>query len=169
MKCLKFCHIFGKREPKWYILFLCKRYQGNHYIINPNFSLFLSFINQPLNESPPRFHLNNSVIQRQLQQQNKNIRERGLYITFFCLTATFMICHLPRIILNIYEVTMSIERDICEKKHNIRYFPPFWTIILSHFEKLFLIVNSSIHFIFYYVSGKVFRYVVTFSPVCVCF
>ena len=48
---------------------------------------------------------------------NSNIssQERTLYITFFCLTTTFLLCHLPRILLNIYEVPMSQDRELCRQ------------------------------------------------------
>ena len=98
----------------------------------------------------------------------QNNQEKALYITFFCLTTTFLLCHTPRIILNIYEVPMSIERDICMKKYNRHYFQPIWVLILAYFEKLSLILNSSINFVFYCLAGQAFRqqmYKVIFSKV----
>ena len=100
---------------------------------------------------------NSNVMQQQLLQQQKNSQEKALYITFFCLTTAFLVCHTPRIILNIYEVPMSIQRDLCENKLKRHYYQPSWVIIMSYFEKLFLVLNSSINFIFYCVSGKGFR------------
>jgi hypothetical protein len=89
-------------------------------------------------------------------QSNSN-QERALYITFFCLTTTFLLCHLPRIILNIYEVPMSIERDMCKTMFAKHYYQPAWVIILSCVEKFTLILNSSINFVYYCLAGKAFR------------
>ena len=83
--------------------------------------------------------------------------EKALYVTFFCLTTTFLVCHLPRIIINIYEVPMSRDRQICENELKRHYFLPSWLIILSYFEKLALIFNCSINFVFYCFASKMFK------------
>ena len=83
--------------------------------------------------------------------------EKALYVTFFCLTTTFLVCHLPRLILNIYEVTMSTDRQICEELHKRPYFQPSWVIILSYFEKMAMIFNCSINFVFYCFASKMFK------------
>jgi len=41
-------------------------------------------------------------------------QERTLLITFFWIATIFVICHMPRIFLNVYEVKMSQDRDICK-------------------------------------------------------
>lgn len=101
---------------------------------------------------------NIDVEQQQIQQQQKNSQEKALYVMFFCITTAFMICHAPRVIINTFEVQMSIDRDICENKLKRVYYPPAWVLILSYFEKWFLILKSSINFILYCVSSKAFRY-----------
>mgnify|MGYP007045329549 CR=1 FL=1 len=42
---------------------------------------------------------------------NYSNSEKALYLTFFCLTTTFLFCHLPRIILNVYEVPMTVHKE----------------------------------------------------------
>ena len=95
--------------------------------------------------------------------------EKALYVTFFCLTTTFLVCHLPRLIINIYEVPMSSNRQICEEIYQRHYFQPKWVIILSYFEKLALIFNCSINFVFYCFASKMFKkqmMTVLFSRMC---
>ena len=84
-------------------------------------------------------------------------QEKTLYLTFVCLTITFLVCHLPRIILNIYEVPMNKRRFLCQAIFNKTFYQPLWVIILTSVEKLTLIINSSINFFFYCLVGKAFR------------
>ena len=101
---------------------------------------------------------NNSAVTLNSQTTNPASQsEKALYVTFFCLTTTFLVCHLPRIILNIYEVPMSTNREICVELYKIHYYQPKWVIILSYFEKLALIFNCSINFVFYCLASKMFK------------
>ena len=84
-------------------------------------------------------------------------QERTLYLTFLCLTITFLVCHLPRIILNIYEVPMNKRRFLCQAIFNKTFHQPTWVTILTSVEKLTLIINSSINFFFYCLVGTAFR------------
>ena len=84
-------------------------------------------------------------------------QSRNLYMTFCFLTVTFLLCHLPRIILNVMEVPMSKRRMLCNQLFGKNYFSPTWVLIFASVEKLLLIVNSSINFVFYCLAGKSFR------------
>ena len=84
-------------------------------------------------------------------------QERTLYVTFVCLTTTFFLCHLPRIVLNVYEVPMSKRRFLCNMLFKMPFYSPSWVLMLSSVEKLTLIINSSINFVFYCLVGKAFR------------
>ena len=81
---------------------------------------------------------------------NKNVS--AAYHTYFYLP-----CHFPRLIINIYEVPMSSDRQICEDHYKIHYYQPKWVIVLSYFEKLALIFNCSINFVFYCFASKMFK------------
>ena len=106
---------------------------------------------------------NNHSLQQQTPNQSSHIahstissQERTLYITFFCLTTTFLLCHFPRILLNIYEVPMSQDRDLC-KLYKRPFYSPRWVLIAACVEKLLLIANSSFNFVIYCLAGKHFR------------
>lgn len=45
--------------------------------------------------------------------QNEVKQERTLLIIFTCISATFIICHTPRMILNIYEFKMDQDKELC--------------------------------------------------------
>ena len=80
---------------------------------------------------------NNSAVTLNRQTSNPTSQsEKSLYVTFFCLTTTFLVCHLPRLIINIYEVPMSSNRQICEEIYQRHYFQPKWVIILSKTTKI---------------------------------
>ena len=88
---------------------------------------------------------------------NISSQERTLYITFFCLTTTFLLCHLPRILLNIYEVPMSVDSERCRHVYKRPFYSPRWVLIAACVEKLLLIANSSFNFVIYCLAGKGFR------------
>ena len=125
--------------------------------------------NSPKPSSDPVSDGNRSSNNHSLQQQQHtpnqsshmthntiSSQERTLYITFFCLTTTFLLCHFPRILLNIYEVPMSQDRDLC-KLYKRPFYSPRWVLIAACVEKLLLIANSSFNFVIYCLAGKHFR------------
>ena len=67
----------------------------------------------------------------------------------------FLICHLPRVILNIYELIIIKQTHACEKAG----YPPFavWvlaTISVSHF---LLVFNSAVNMVVYCLMSARFR------------
>jgi hypothetical protein len=46
--------------------------------------------------------------------QVKAKHERSLLIIFTCISATFIICHAPRMFLNIYEFKMDEDKEKCD-------------------------------------------------------
>ncbi|XP_040583670.1 FMRFamide receptor [Lepeophtheirus salmonis] len=100
----------------------------------------------------------NSFINNQNSNSfNNSNHEKSLYITFFCLTTTFLICHLPRVLLNIHELNKNHLQNYCKKVYDTNYNPPEWTYLSTFVEKILLIFNSSVNFIFYCLVGKRFR------------
>lgn len=90
-------------------------------------------------------------------QGSSSSQEKSLYVTFFCLTTTFLICHSPRILLNINEFVMNQQRELCKDKYQRTFFDPRWVLIGSNMEKILLVFNSSINFVYYCLVGKAFR------------
>ena len=85
-------------------------------------------------------------------------QERSLLIIFICISFTFIICHTPRMILNVYEFKMESDREACLKVAGTgKYIRPGWTIVLTCIEKILLILNSSANFVYYCFAGREFR------------
>ncbi|CAB4066113.1 unnamed protein product [Lepeophtheirus salmonis] len=89
--------------------------------------------------------------------QTQSNHERSLLIIFACITITFLVCHIPRVILNIYEFTLQRRETICHKKYMSKFNPPVIILIATSVEKILLILNSSANFVYYCFSGNRFR------------
>ncbi len=87
---------------------------------------------------------------------SKFAQERVLYLTFFCLTATFLVCHGPRVALNVLELKMNERRRLCAD-HQKKFREPAWMLIALALEKVLLVANSSVNFVYYCLVGKTFR------------
>ena len=51
-------------------------------------------------------------------------------MTFVCLTMTFLICHMPRLIINVNEVPESERKDLCQNYFKMTYYSPRYAFIL---------------------------------------
>ena len=93
----------------------------------------------------------NAKIYHQISRQNSFKRDRNYAIILLMITALFLICHSPRLVLNIYE-TLQFE-------HVSNCGPPIWAQIFSIFSNgLFPIINSSANLIIYsYAEPKFLR------------
>ena len=88
---------------------------------------------------------------------SQSSQERSLFLTFFFLTITFLFCHMPRILMNIHELHLNKNVVMCKEEYNRPYLQPAWVLYVSSVEKLLLILNSSINFVYYCICGKTFR------------
>ncbi|TRY77850.1 hypothetical protein TCAL_06148 [Tigriopus californicus] len=113
----------------------------------------------PLAPSTPQPPMQQQQQQQQQQHHysNSSTQEKCLFITFLCLTCTFFFCHLPRVLMNIHELQMNQLKIACDEQYNRRYKEPNWVLIAYSIEKVLLIFNSSINFVYYCVVGKKFR------------
>ena len=66
------------------------------------------------------------------------------------IVAIFIICHVPRVALNIYEVFDYEQISACG--------PPLWSVIFQIFSNGILpALNSAINFFIYFLAGRKFR------------
>ena len=66
------------------------------------------------------------------------------------IVAIFILCHMPRVALNFYEVLDLEQIDLCG--------PPLWSRIFSVFSNSLLpTINSTINFFIYFLAGRKFR------------
>jgi len=61
----------------------------------------------------------------------------------------FVICHTPRLALNMYEVLDMQNIEDCG--------PPFWAIIIYTVSNTLLTINSALNFFIYFLAGSKFR------------
>lgn len=88
-------------------------------------------------------------------------RELNLFIILLCIVVTFICCHTPRIITDIWEFSYNNERKTCTMLNkidpHINFFSPFWILCLSHVAHAMGVLNSSVNFIIYSFVGHTFR------------
>ena len=83
-----------------------------------------------------------------------NCHERSLMIIFSCITVTFLFCHFPRVILNIYEFEFHRNQGRCRDLFQRQFIPPQWYFLTTYLEKILLILNASANFVYYCFSGN---------------
>lgn len=88
-------------------------------------------------------------------------KELNRYIILLCIVVTFFCCHIPRILVDIYEFSHLEDIVSCneKKKDNpfLNYLPPTWVDCLSSAGHSMSILNSSVSFIIYSFVGHNFR------------
>jgi len=84
-------------------------------------------------------------------QRNSNLRQRSYSIILLLIVSVFIICQLPRMIFNIYEVLILDELD----EHRP---PPLWSFYFLIFSNdICPIVNATVNFFIYFFIAKKFR------------
>ncbi|TRY74638.1 hypothetical protein TCAL_15614, partial [Tigriopus californicus] len=94
---------------------------------------------------------------KQNNLQSHSSQEKTLLTIFCCINSTFFICHLPRVVLNIYEFFLHQRSHYCQSTFDVPFVPPPWMFIMTSIEKVLLIINASANFIYYCFSGREFR------------
>merc|ERR550519_944749 len=83
--------------------------------------------------------------------------ELNLFIILLCIVITFLCCHTPRILIDMWEfsnlnnIVMCIELKKINPHEN--FIPPIWISCLSHVSRTMNILNSSVNFIIYSFVG----------------
>ena len=67
----------------------------------------------------------------------------------------FLVCHAPRIILDINELATIKISEYCESIGALEY--SFWSILVLNISHFLLVVNSSVNMIVYCLLGSRFR------------
>lgn len=81
--------------------------------------------------------------------------EDHLASIFMCYILVFLICHAPRLTVNIYEL-YSIKKALVCQKLGMEYFP-IWSDYLVCVSNVFLVLNSSINILIYCILSSKFR------------
>lgn len=84
------------------------------------------------------------------KSRKRSSRENNYSTILLLIVAIFIICHTPRVALNIYEAMEFEKTLICG--------PPLWSMYFHIFsDGLFPILNSTLNFFIYFFAGKQFR------------
>ena len=68
-----------------------------------------------------------------------------------CIVGVFLVCHIPRVVLNIQELLMLEDLLQCLGE---LFAPPAWFLCLTSFNHLLLGINSSVNFLIYCSLGN---------------
>lgn len=101
------------------------------------------------NQSP------NSTIHKQKKKDIRRKNEDSLAMVFMIIILIFLVCHAPRIILDINELATIKMSEYCASVGKYQY--SFWSIIVLNISHFLLVVNSSVNMIVYCLLGSRFR------------
>ena len=99
--------------------------------------------------------VNQETIRGREFQIKRRKQENNLAVLMLMISGVFVICHLLRNFLNIYEITVIQRNEKCEAagKHTFTR----WSLIVTSFSNLLLVFNSSTNMILYCIMNKKFR------------
>ena len=108
------------------------------------------------------------VVSNRPKKSKKNV-EDSMAMIFMAIILIFLICHLPRILLDIYELGTVNWVQYCEK-HG-RWAINVWSVILVNISHLLLVLSSSMNMIVYGLLGSKFRMEAkkTYKSLCTSF
>ena len=112
--------------------------------------------------------------QNMSQLVSKKGIEDSIARVFIVIIFIFLICHLPRILLDVYELAIVDKAQFCSEHGNPDDALSFWPVILICVSHLFLVISSSTNMIVYCLLGTKFRmeakktYKSIFQTICGC-
>ena len=82
-------------------------------------------------------------------------RENSLARVLIGIVATFLACHILRIVLSIHEAITIRHAMFCDRNNKEAF--PAWAHIVRSFSDLFLVINVSTNSIVYFLLNSTFR------------
>ncbi|XP_023337024.1 uncharacterized protein LOC111708020 [Eurytemora carolleeae] len=89
---------------------------------------------------------------KRVTQQNK---ECNLAFILICTVVTFFICHIPRVMTNVYEALIIKKEENC-KLQGMGYVK-LWYLYIIVATNLMLVLNATVNLPIYLSGGKSFR------------
>ena len=109
----------------------------------------------PITSLPATLNRGSSTQKRQKKKDIRRKNEDSLAVVFMIIIFIFLICHAPRIILDIHELMTIKQSEYCNQKGAFSY--SAWSVILLSVSHFLLVVNSSVNMIVYCLLGSRFR------------
>ena len=97
-----------------------------------------------------------------VNKRRKNARrkqEDNLSVVLMMIIASFVVCNILRILLNMHEITVIEQIHLC-RCSDLGGFP-VWIIILGFISQILLVINSSINLLIYCMFGTKFKQVLS--------
>eukprot|EP00093_Oithona_nana_P011486 11486.XXX_567098_570577_1 [CDS] Oithona nana genome sequencing. len=91
--------------------------------------------------------------ERVKKKNKQRASEMNLAAILLCIVFLFLVCHFPRILLNVHEIFMLGDMMTCGNAFS----PPVWYHCFVSFNHLLLIVNASCNFLIYVSVGDKFK------------
>ncbi|XP_023346429.1 uncharacterized protein LOC111715341 [Eurytemora carolleeae] len=88
-----------------------------------------------------------------IRSGNRAKHEAGLAIILLCIVFVFIICQIPRVILNTQEIVRMEDIIRCKEEFN----PPAWFHCTASLNHLMLVFSASSNFWIYLLLSKRFR------------
>jgi hypothetical protein len=105
---------------------------------------------------PKGSSLNRATTQQPRRSNTSRRRtEDSLAVVFMAIILTFLVCHTPRILLDIHEVATIANTNTCRQLG--RDYFSLWSLLLLSASHFLLVVNSSVNMVVYCLFGSKFR------------
>lgn len=94
--------------------------------------------------------------------QRKLWKETNMFLILLCIVVIFMLCHAPRVIIDIWEFShvdsvVKCNEQLLSGEGKHPFLPPKWILCLTHFSHFSVVFSSSINFLIYCFVGHNFR------------
>ncbi|CAB4063238.1 unnamed protein product [Lepeophtheirus salmonis] len=120
----------------------------------PDVTQMTTTMGEPKEHSASSKKIVNSVREQHVNE-TRSKKEDNLAVIFMAFILVFLICHLPRLLLNIHELLTITETMECQKRGHFSFsLMSMVSISVSHF---LLVVNSSTNIIIYCALSSKFR------------
>ena len=143
------------RENPYYTVYYSSL--GRGFVLSFLPSVLLVLLNYKIYrtiKSQPRFGEQESFHAKEFQLRRRK-QENNLAVLMIVISLFFIVCHLPRNFLNIYEITVIQRNEKCKAAGNDTF--SMWSLVTTQFSNLLVVFNSSTNMILYCIMNKNFR------------
>lgn len=89
------------------------------------------------------------------QNGGRRRNEDRLAIIFMAIIFIFIICHFPRVLLDVHELATISNKQKCKAQGQSTF--PFWSHLCLSISQFLLVVNSAVNMVVYCLLGSKFR------------
>ena len=90
-----------------------------------------------------------------VSNESRRNKEDNMAVIFMGFIIVFLVCHLPRLLLNIHELATMAHAMDCQEAGKEPF--PYWSLITISVSHFLLVVNSSTNIFIYSILSSKFR------------